>query len=304
MRISLIFLLALGSFLASAQDEGPAVAKARFDRPYSVTAGGGISRTLGKNVGDYSKGTNLEVSFLKRLNKIVSVGGYVSRIQFGYDPSKTPSSPKAADLYKGFDSDLRIRSTENVTYKQQFGAQIPVDYDFPHGFQLSLSGGDVSLTTIGANLKFNLIPVLDKIPVSIYVFAKPFVALASRADVNGTGTMYLYEATVQNGKFVITSDDQWYKTQYEEEWGSDGYPVLGAENSVTGGLLVGPGVELMPSGPVSFFIQSAFGYTMPVSFVSTSSYPLTTGSYTNPKFPIIKKGFPSLSLQAGLALNF
>jgi hypothetical protein len=255
-------------------------------------------------VGDYSKGTNLEISFLKRLNKIVSVGGYISRIQFGYDPRKTPSSPAAADLYKGFDTDLRLRSTENLTYRDQFGAQIPANYDFPHGFQLSLSGGDVSLTTIGANLRFNLIPLMDKIPLSVYLFAKPFVALATRADVSGTGVMYLYEATVQSGNFVITNDDKWYKTQYEEAWGPDGYPALGSEKSVTGGLLAGPGIELMPNGPVSFFAQASFGYTLPVSFVSTSSYPLTTGSYVNPKFPTINKGFPSLSIQAGLSFNF
>lgn len=299
--ISLFAFLLIG-VAANAQDEGPAVAKARFDRPNSISVAGGISRVFNKNVGDYSKGTNAEVSFLRRLNKLVSIGGYVSTSTFKYDPAKSPSSPSESDLYKGFDTDLRLESTGSATYRDLFN--VPADYDFPHGFQLSLQGGAVLLTTIGANIKLNLIPVSDKLPVSVYVLARPFAALAKREDVSGSGKMFLYEATVQGGQFVITTDQKWYPTRYEEEWGPDGYPALKSETSVTGGLHVGPGIELMPSGPVSFYVQALLGYTLPVSFVSTGSYPLTTGSYVNPEFPIVKKGFPVLNLQAGLTFNF
>jgi len=69
-------------------------------------------------------------------------------------------------------------------------------------------------------------------------------------------------------------------------------------------LHVGPGIEIMPTGQLSFYAQALLGYTLPVSFVSTGSFPLTTASYTNPEFPIIKKGFPALSIQAGLSYNF
>ena len=297
--LSLLFIISMS---LNAQDEGPAVAKARFARPNSISVGRGISRVFNKNVGDYSKGTNAEISFLHRLNKLVSIGGFISTSSFGYDPAKSPTSPNENDLYKGFDTDLRIQSTSNVTYRDQF--TIPADYDFPHGFQLTLQGGDVSLTTIGANIKLNLIPVSDKLPLSIYVLARPFGAVAKRADVSGAGKMFLYEAKVTNGQFVITNDNQWYPTLYSEEWGPDAYPSLKSETVITGGLHVGPGIELMPSGPLSVFVQALIGYTLPVSFVSTGSYPLTTGSYTNPEFPIVKKGFPALSLQAGLTYNF
>jgi len=298
----LIILLSVLSIPAFTQDEGTAVARARFDRPNSIAVAGGISRVFNKNVGDYTKGSNFEISFLHRLNKLVSIGGFVSTSSFGYDPGKTPSSPNPSDLYKGFDLDLRLESTSNITYRDQY--VIPADYDFPHGFQLSLDGGDVSLTTIGANIKLNLIPLSEKVPFSVYVLARPFAALSKRADVSGTGKMFLYQAKVQNGQFVVTSDDKWYPTAYEEAWGPDGYPSLKSVSVLTGGLHVGPGIEFNPSGSVSAFAQALLGYTLPVSFVSTGSYPRTTGSYTNPEFPIVKKGFPALSLQAGISYNF
>lgn len=305
IMIRYLFLLsALLVFCGStvAQDEGLAVAKARFDRPNSVTIGAGISRVFNKNVGDYSNGTNAEISFLRRLNKLVAIGGFISTSSFKYDPKKTPSSPSEKDLYKGFDTDLRVQSTGNTTYRDLY--TIPDNYDFPHGFQLSLQGGDVSLTTVGANIKLNLIPVSDKLPVSVYVLARPFAAAAKRADVTGSGKMFLYEATVQNNQFVITNDQKWYPTNYSEEWGPEGYSSLKSQTTITGGLHIGPGIELMPSGPVSFYIQALLGYTLPCTFVSTGSYPLTTGSYINANFPIVEKGFPVLNIQAGLSFNF
>lgn len=301
-RISLLVLITLCFTSAYAQDEGAAVARARFDRPNSVSVAGGMSRVFNKNVGDYTKGSTFEINFLRRLNKLVSIGAFASTSSFKYDPAKTPNSPAEKDLYKGFDLDLRLQSTDNITYRDTY--VIPADYDFPHGFQLSLSGGDVSLTTIGANIKLNLIPVSEKIPVSLYVLARPFGAISKRADVSGTGKMYLYQAKVESGQFVVTTDDKWYPTAYEEAWGPDGYPSLKSVTVLTGGLHIGPGIEFNPTGSVSAFAQALFGYTLPVSFVSTGSYPKTTGSYTNPEFPIVKKGFPALSLQVGLSYNF
>jgi len=286
-----------------AQDEGPAVAKSRFERPNSVSVTGGIARTFGKNVGDYSKGMTAEVGYLRRLNKLVSIGGFVSVTRFGYDPAKTPTSPSDNDLFKGFDTDLRITSTAATTYRDTY--TIDANYDFPHGYQLSLSGGDVSLMVVGLDLKLNLIPVSDRIPISVYVHAKPFVGSAKRDDVSGSGQQYLYEARVSGGNFEYNlGDGKWYKSAYSETWDSDGYPALGAVNSFTGGLMVGPGVEFNPSQALSFFAQATFGYTLPVSFVSTGSFPRTTASYVNPTFPVIKNGFPSLSLQAGVSFNF
>ena len=301
-RLYFLILLSLLSVGTFAQDEGTAVARARFDRPNSVSVAGGISRVFNRNVGDYTKGSSFEINFLRRLNKLVSVGAFASTSSFKYDPAKTPTSPNDKDLYKGFDLDLRLQSTSNITYRDTY--VIPADYDFPHGFQLSLSGGDVSLTTIGANLKLNLIPVSEKIPFSVYVLARPFAAISKRADVSGTGKMYLYQAKVENNQFVVTSDDKWYPTAYEEAWGPDGYPSLKSVTVLTGGLHVGPGIEFNPTGSVSAFAQALLGYTLPVSFVSTGSYPKTTGSYTNPEFPIVKKGFPALSIQVGLSYNF
>ncbi|MFM8348254.1 MAG: hypothetical protein ACKOAR_09445 [Bacteroidota bacterium] len=290
------------TFQALGQEEGPAVARARFDRPNSLSVSGGLSRVFNKNVGDYTSGTNFEFSYLHRLNKLISIGGFVSFYAFNYDPAKTPTSPAGKDLYKGLDLDVRINSTGSTTYKQLYS--IASNYEFLQGFQLSLEGGKVSITTIGMNIKANLIPVSDKMPVSVYVLTRPFVAAAKRADVSGSGKMYLYEATVVNGVFTTTTDGKWYPTQYKEEWGPDGYPSLKGVTTLTGGLQVGPGIEINPTGKLSFQVQALLGYTLPVSFVSTQSYPMTLGSYTNSKFPTVRKGFPAMNVQAGLSYNF
>lgn len=302
-RYSILVVLICSSLASFGQDEGAAVAKARFARPSSIYVNGGFARTFGENIGDYSSGTTFEAGFLRRLNKLVSIGGFVSMARFAYDPSKTPTSPTDEDLFQGYDTDLRITSTASTTYRDTY--IIDANYDFPHGYQLSLTGGDVSLTMVGADIKLNLVPVSDDSKFSVYAFAKPFVAFAHRDDVSGSGQQYLYEARVVNNNFEYDlGDNTWYESAYQEDWGPDGYPALGAENSVSGGLLVGPGIEFNPGKSVSAFVQAAFGYTLPVSFVSTGAFSRTTASYTNPSFPIIKKGFPSLSFQAGVSYNF
>jgi len=295
-------LLFMFSQTLHGQEEGAAVARSRFDRPNTLSIAGGLSRVFNKNVGDYSKGLNFEVSYLRRLNKLVSIGAFVSRSSFNYDPSKSPTSPADKDLYKGVDLDVRVESSGTTTYKQLYA--IADDYEFLQGFQLQLEGGNVSLTTIGMNIKVNLIPVSENIPVSVYVLTRPFVAISQRDDVSGSGRMFLYEAKVLNNVFSTTNDGKWYPTRYVEDWGPDGYPALKGVTTLTGGLQVGPGIEVNPSGKLSFHLQALLGYTLPVSFVSTQSYPMTIGSYTNEKFPIVRNGFPAVNLQAGIAYNF
>lgn len=316
-----LFLLALLSVLAVpafSQEEGPAVARSRFDKPNTITIGGGLGMTFGKNVGDYSKGSSFEAGFLHRLNKVLSVGAYFSSVKFGYDPSKSPTSPAESDLYVGELNDLQVTSLSPVTYRQAFS--VPADYVFRHGYQLFFSGGDLSLTTVGANLRMELIPFSEKFPVSVFVLARPFVAMASRKEVSGTARRYLYEAYVASGSgpnfgdgasigggslVLNTNDGTWYPDAYTEDWGPQGgFDALKSKSNVTAGLQVGPGIEFRPVSSVTIYGQALFGYTLPVSFVSTASYPRTLDSYLNKSFPMVNKGFPSLGIQAGIGYNF
>lgn len=297
----LAFLLMACSFLVNAQDEGAIVKRERIDRSKGIFIGLGPSFTLGKNIGDYSTGLSIEAGFLKRVNRVLSVGPSVSYINFSYDPAKTKAE-KASDLYTGVAGNL---NTWHERY-DQYG--LPSNYQWDYGFLLNLEGGDISLLSLAVNLKLNFIPITDGTKFSVYGFAKPFITSANRKAVSGKGERYVYEAyedTATEILYYTTGDDTWYADGDIDDWGpSDVYPALKEESKITGGIFVGPGVEFMPAGKISIFAQASFGYTFPVSYVSTESYEKTVASYTNAEFPIVNKGFSSVSIQFGVSFNF
>lgn len=89
----------LASFFAAAQDEGIIKKKSRITNDMGAYINLGPSFTLGKNIGDYSLGFNVEVGFMKRLNRLLSVGPAISYLNFEYDPEVT--SAKGGDAYIG-----------------------------------------------------------------------------------------------------------------------------------------------------------------------------------------------------------
>ena len=300
MSTGLAFLMILVTSLTYAQDEGVIMRKERINRSSSVFIGFGPSFTLGKNIGDYSTGINFEAGFLKRVNRVLSIGPSISYIGFSYDPAKTKAET-AADLYTGVAGNI---NTWHERY-DQYG--LPPNYQWDYGYLLNLEGGDIALLSLAVNLKLNFIPITDHTKFSIYGFAKPFITSATRKAVSGTGERYVYEAyedETTNQLYYATDDNIWYPDGVVDEWGPDTFPAMKEETVITGGIFIGPGVEFMPAGRVSIFAQAAFGYTFPVSYVSTESYEKTIESYTNPVFPIVKKGFPSVNIQVGLSINF
>jgi hypothetical protein len=269
----LIFLFI--SFAAlKAQDEGAAVAQTRFERDKSVYFGGGYSMIFGENIGDYSNGISFEAGFLKRLNKVMSIGPSLSYVSFKYDESVSES-------YSGGDGN-------NIFFNDTFD-EARVVY---------MEGGDITMVSLAFNLKFNLIPVGDNTKFTVYGFAKPFIAMSSRTEVSGVGEYWYYD---------YDYDEWYYDSFYDDEWDSetDGLEDLGADTEITGGIFIGPAIEFMPSAKVSFFAQLSIGYTFPITYVSTISYPPDINEgYLDEKFPLVKEGFPSLSIQAGVSFNF
>ena len=308
-----IFLAGLILFVANAlnaQDEGTIVKRERIDRSQNIFLSVGPSFIFGKNIGDYSTGVNIEAGYTKRVNRVFSVGPSISYIAFNYDPAKTKAET-AADLYVGTSYDVAGWRAKYPT--------LPEDLEFDVGRLLQLSGGDISLLSLAVNLKLNFIPVTDRRKFSVYGFAKPFVAFSRREAVKGTGRLYVYESYEDNQGdsnpnndvlYFNQGDDTWWPAPEDQEatidqWDEKSFPALKEESKVTGGIFVGPGVEFMPAGKFSFFAQLAFGYTFPISYVSTESYPKTINdAYFNDEFPIVEKGFPSLNLQFGVSYNF
>lgn len=293
------FLL-FGAFTIMAQDEGVITKRERIDRSKSIFIGLGPSFTLGKNIGDYSVGFNVEAGFQKRLNRVFSIGPSISYLMFNYDPEITTEEGGA---YVGH-GDPNNWSTE-------FQGVPDLTYDY--GYVLNLEGGDLSLLSLAVNLKFNFVPIRDNSKISVYGFAKPFITLAMRSDVNGSSTRYAYETFVEDQGTGTTNDDilyfnqgddTWYPDGVTSTWGPDDYEALKSDSEITGGIFVGPGIELFPAKAVSFYVQAAFGYTFPITYVATRSYEPSIDSYFDEEFPMVKKGFPSVNLQFGVSFNF
>jgi hypothetical protein len=304
--ICLAGCLLLSGYILHAQDEGVIKKRERIDRSKSIFLSGGGAAPFGKNIGDYSFGTSIEIGFLKRLNRILSVGPSVSYSRFKYDPEVTTADRDA--FYGKGDVSIEYASAYD-TWNDKYN----LDESYEYAYVLTLEGGNVSLISLSANIKINFIPVTDNRIVSVYGFAKPFVTYAKREAVSGSGKRWIWQAYEDKKGTTTEADDILYYNQtnsgwvadgYVENWNSNGYPALKEESSVTGGIFIGPGVEFAPAKAFSGFFQVAFGYTFPVSYVSTKSYDNTIQSYVDDEFPIVKKGFPSLNLQLGVSYNF
>ncbi|WP_276372057.1 hypothetical protein [Chryseolinea sp. H1M3-3] len=298
--ICLAGCMLLSAYALMAQEEGVIEKRSRIDRNKGIFIGLGPSFTLGKNIGDYSVGFNVEAGFQKRLNRVLSIGPSISYMYFQYDPEITTEEGGA---YVGYGDPNNWRTT--------FTGVPNLNYDY--GYVLNLEGGDLSLLSLAVNLKFNFVPIRDNSKISVYGFAKPFVTLAMRKEVNGSAVRYAYETYVDDQNTAQTNDDilyynqgddTWYPDGTSSTWGPDDYDALKSDTEITGGIFIGPGIEISPAKAVSFYVQAAFGYTFPITYVATRSYEPTVDSYFDEEFPMVKKGFPSVNLQFGVSFNF
>jgi hypothetical protein len=258
-------ILLMVSVEAIAQDEGKIERQKRITRDKGIYVGGGPSFTLGNNIGDYSAGFNLEAGFWKRLNSVISIGASMSYIHFRYDPEKTTD-----DLGQAY-----------LEYNED---------GYWDGLIVKFEGGNLNLISWSFAGRINFIPVHDDTKFSVYGLVKPFVSMSSLSKI--TATVDYYKNTTAN-----RSPSEWdYITTRSGE--------VGSETNFTGGIFVGPGMELHPAGKLSFFAQAAFGYTFPISFISTEPYDNTLEDFEDEDFPLTRKGFPSVNISAGVSYNF
>jgi hypothetical protein len=273
-KFALLVLLSTAVLTSHAQDEGAIIKKERLALTKSIFIGGGPSFTLGKNVGDYSTGLNFEGGFIQRLNRVVTLGGSLSYTKFSYDPQKT-------DLNSGY---IGIVDDGFGYYHYELAT-------------IELEGGDISMVSLAFNFKFNFIPVTDETKVSVYGFAKPFLTSVTRDEVSGSSDYYV-------NYYDPNTLEDWELVEENVLWDGESYDALKEESTVTGGIVLGPGVEFLPANKFSFYIQAGFSYTFPISFVSTESYDPTIESYVDEEFPMVKEGFPTINLQFGATFNF
>ncbi|HYI77787.1 MAG TPA: outer membrane beta-barrel protein [Chryseolinea sp.] len=284
----------LSAYTIIAQDEGVIQKRERIDRSKSVFIGLGPSFTLGENIGDYSVGFNVEAGFVKRMNRVFSVGPSLSYLSFKYDPEETGLN----NVFIG-----------GPYYDEN-------DQEYHQGLYFDLNGGRLTLISLALNLKLNFIPVKDDSKISLYAFAKPFISYASREAVTGTGILLenygdVNDAADWNNK---VDDFPWSAgaSEVKESYDIDVSDELEKDNQVTGGIFIGPGIEFFPAGKISGFFQASIGYTFPVSYISTKAYENDV-NYGNDldvfldnieDYPMVEKGFPSINLQFGVSFNF
>lgn len=284
--------------LSMAQDEGSLVIKERIDLDKGIFIGAGPSFTLGENIGDYSAGFSIEAGFLKRLNRVLSIGPSVSYLKFKYDPEETGDNNVFLD-----------RQTEY--YDENF------ELYYRPGMYVDFHGGDLSLLSVAFNLKVNFIPIRDGSKVSLYGFAKPFLSFVKRTEVKGDS--YVFAVYDINGdeeyteEEAITSIEETGSIQIpwvagDPTWASQGITIsddLKEDTRVTGGIFIGPGIEFLPTKNVSFFAQALIGYTFPVSFISTENFDDSDDlNEVSESYPVVEEGFPSINLQFGVSFNF
>ncbi|MBI3220379.1 MAG: hypothetical protein HYZ44_12775 [Bacteroidetes bacterium] len=264
-----LFVLITSVSIVLAQDEGSVVKRERIDRDKSIFVGAGISVVGGSNFGDYSNGINFEAGYTKRLNRVLSIGGSLSYLKFAYDPSILEQTPNGKDIPNYVYYDKTITDLNNVN----------------EIWLLSITGGDVSMISLAGTIKLNFVPVKDNSIVSVYGYAKPFVSMANVSKATGRLEYYYYAS---NDWFADTDGD--LAGEYED-------------NSFSGGIFLGPGIEFFPAKKVSFFAQASFGYTFPIKVISTRSYGNDINKDVVDDFPLKASSFTSINFAAGISFN-
>jgi len=283
-NIILTISLCIASYSAYCQDEGVAVAQDRLARSKSIYIGAGPALTLGKNLGDYGNGFGFGGGYLKRLNKVLSIGGSISYLNFKYDEYKT--------------------------YPYYYDPSIDAVLEY---FQ---KGGDVNLLSLGFDIKLNFVPVGDNTMFSLYGIASPFVSKVSRKEFTARGDVYIDfdgDGLYTDGPGTITFVASGSGTNVVK------IPELAEDSKISGGMQLGFGAELFPSKAVSLFFQATFCYTLPISYSATESFLKKNDQYVDDAnviyydfnktllvdgFPIVNKGFSALNLKVGVSFNF
>jgi hypothetical protein len=141
------------------------------------------------------------------------------------------------------------------------------------------------------DVRFNLIPNERVKKFSAYAIAKPYLLVSRRSAVSGTAEYWQ--------RYNLDDDRSlWYYSSPTDEIGWD------AETEFSAGMNVGViGEYILPSG-LSFFLQSMMGFTLPISYIDTRSFPPTLAAYNSGDFPFAKKSFSTLTVSLGVAYTF
>jgi Outer membrane protein beta-barrel domain len=272
--LSITALLIVFVFSAKAQDEGKIVKRERIERDKGIFVGGGISLINDSNLKEYSTGFNFEGGYSKRLNRVLAVGASISYLSFAYDTPPVNQAPvfgKYPDnFYSGY-QDFPEQGLSNIHT----------------GYIVNLNNTKLTFISLAANLKLNFVPIKENSVISVYGFAKPFISISKHSDINVS----------LDGYFDANNNNTWAKLATSSD-------VAKVDSQITGGIFLGPGIEINPTKPISFFLQASFGYTFASDFINTKSYPKDLTVFdTNSTWPSKSIGFSSINFAGGISFN-
>ncbi len=277
MKIVLVAfsLMVVVIFGLQAQDEGKIEKRERIERNKNIFVGGGISVINDSNLKEYSTGFNFEGGFSKRLNRVLSLGASFSYLSFAYN---TPASSKQAPVFGKYPDNF-------YTGFEDFPAQNLTDVH--SGYIVNFNNTNLSFLSLAVDFKVNFVPVKENSVISFYGFAKPFISYSKHSDIKVSLDSYT----------DINNTNTW-------AFGASASEVVPLDGNVTGGIFLGPGIEINPTKPISFFLQASFGYTLASDFISTKSYPTRDLKlFDDPNWPGKSTGFSSINFSGGILIN-
>lgn len=277
-------LIALSYSAAWSQEEGTVTKKERIAKGKSFYLLGGPSFRF-NNKSDYSGGLNLEAGFLKRLNRITSVGASIGYTKFNFDQS----------LSNSFGN---VDAIGNNAFLEDGGYEVYVVY---------MEGGNLNFLSIGLDFKFEFIPFSEERKLSVFGLIKPFLLVSSRSAVSAS-TEIAYPAIVPY-KLPYNSDanNSWDVGNPFENINADtpGYERWAADTEISGGVGLGVGFDYSLKSNLKIFMQSTLKFTLPITYIKTNGFPpFRDDGYNNKDYPFVKEGFSTINLAVGVSYYF
>lgn len=267
-----------------AQEEGTITKKERIVNGKSIYLLAGPSFRF-NNKSDYSGGLNLEAGFLKRLNRITSVGASLNYSKFRYDQSLSNSFENADAI-------------GNNAFQEDGGYEVYV---------VAMEGGDLNFVSVGLDFKFEFIPFKEERKLSAYGIIKPFLLVSNRSEVSASTKIYYVDSVPYKLPYNSDPNNNWSGGDSFESINADtpGYERWASATEFTGGVGLGIGLDYSLKSNIKIFMQSTLKFTLPITHIKTNAFPPSRNDgYYHPEYPFVKEGFSTINLAIGVSYYF
>lgn len=282
--LSLVFI-ALCLQTSWAQEEGTLTKKERIVNGKGIYLLAGPSFRF-NNKSDYSGGLNLEAGFLKRLNRITSVGASLNYSKFNFDQSLSNSFENADAI-------------GNNAFLEDGGYEVYVVY---------MEGGDLNFLSIGLDFKFEFIPFSEERKLSVFGLVKPFLLVSNRSAVSASMEIWYPNNVPYKLPYDSDLNNKWDAGGPPYQYLSSDTPGLerwAADTEFSGGLGLGVGFDYSIKSNIKIFMQSTLEFTLPITHIKTNSFPPSRNDgYYHPDYPFVKEGFSTINLSVGVSYYF